>query len=305
MIGCCDFVLISRAGSLPEKAYEELYKKRSGKVTMKKGQPGASVEAKEGKRHLISAIVACYNEEMRVAETIEALLGCPSVDEIIAINDGSTDNTLEILKRFEGRIEIIDLGKNEGKGFAMAEGVRRARGDIVLFVDAHLLNLQDSHIRKLVEPLMEGEADVTLGISLPKAVSPLWPWTGQRAYLRESFLPHLEVVERTRFGVEAYLNEAFEGKRVVLVRLEGLIHLPKHQKMPLSEVFDSYLIEAVEIAQTLAEMRGAEVRNIREALSPKRIRSIKSLTEKVGERKVREIISYIKEHIIPYLEGKF
>jgi len=272
---------------------------------MKERRPGSSFEAKEGERDLISAIVACYNEEMRVAETIEALLECPSVDEIIAINDGSTDNTLEILKRFEDRIRIIDLEKNEGKGFAMAEGVRKARGDIVLFLDAHLLNLRDSHIRKLVEPLIENKADVTLGISLPKAVSPLWPWTGQRAYLRESLLPHLEVMERTRFGVETYLNEAFEEKRGVLVRLQGLIHLPKHQKMPLSEVFDSYLIEAVEIAQTLAEMKGVEVKNIREALSPERIRSIKSLTEKVGERKVKEIISYIKEYIIPYLEGKF
>ena len=179
---------------------------------MKKRQPGSSVEAKEGKRHLISAIVACYNEEMRVAETIEALLGCPSVDEIITIDDGSTDNTLEILKRFEGKIRIIDLEKNEGKGFAMAAGVEKARGGIVLFLDAHLLNLQDSHIRKLVEPLIEGKADVTLGISLPKAVSPLWPWTGQRAYLRESLLPHLEVMERTRFGVETILTRPSRGK---------------------------------------------------------------------------------------------
>lgn len=272
---------------------------------MKKGRAGPSVEAREGKRHLISAIVACYNEEMRVAETIEALLGCPSIDEIIAINDGSTDDTLEILKRFEDKIRIIDLGKNEGKGFAMAKGVRRAQGDIILFLDAHLLNLQDSHIRKLVGPLIEDKADVTLGISLPKAVSPLWPWTGQRAYLRESLLPHLEEMKKTRFGVETYLNDAFKGKRVVLIRLKGLIHLPKHQKMPPAQVFDSYLTEAVEVAETLTRVRGFEIKDLREALNPEKIKSIKTLTERVSSQKVKEIMTYIKEYIIPYLEGKF
>ncbi len=92
---------------------------------------------------------------MRVAETMEALLRSPNVDEVIAVNDGSTDRTLQILQRFAGRIGVVDLGENKSKGFAMAEGVRRARRDIALFVDAHLLNLQDS---------------------------PLWPWTGQRAW---------------------------------------------------------------------------------------------------------------------------
>ena len=49
------------------------------------------------KKHIISVIVPCYNEEMRVAETLEALLRSPSVDEVIAVNDGSTDRTLQIL----------------------------------------------------------------------------------------------------------------------------------------------------------------------------------------------------------------
>lgn len=277
---------------------------RDREVSLKERPPEHSFEAKEGKRYLISAIVPCYNEEMRVAETLEALLGCPSVDEIIAINDGSTDDTLGILKRFGDKVRIIDLGENEGKGFAIAVGVEEARGGIVVFLDAHLLNLKDSHIRGLTEPLIMGEADATLGISLPKEVSPLWPWTGQRGYFRESLLPHLEEMKKTRFGAETYLNDAFKGKRVRLVRLKGLIHLPKYQKMRPSQVFDSYLTEAVEIAETLARVRGFEIKDLREALNPEKIKSIRTLTERVSGQKVKEIVTYVKEYIVPYLEGK-
>jgi len=277
---------------------------RDREVSLKERPPEHSFEAKEGKRYLISAIVPCYNEEMRVAETLEALLGCPSVDGIIAINDGSTDDTLGILKRFGDKVRIIDLGENEGKGFAIAVGVEEARGGIVVFLDAHLLNLKDSHIRGLTEPLIMGEADATLGISLPKEVSPLWPWTGQRGYFRESLLPHLEEMKKTRFGAETYLNDAFKGKRVRLVRLKGLIHLPKYQKMRPSQVFDSYLTEAVEIAETLARVRGFEIKDLREALNPEKIKSIRTLTERVSGQKVKEIVTYVKEYIVPYLEGK-
>jgi len=271
---------------------------------MMQGQPEPLVDAMRGKRHLISAIVPCYNEEMRVAETIEALLACPSVDEIVAIDDGSTDNTLEILQRFEGRIRIIDLEKNEGKGFAMAAAVEKARGRIVVFLDAHLLNLNDSHIRELTQPLIQGDADATLGISLPKELSPLWPWTGQRAYFRGSLLPYLEDMKRARFGVETYLNDALKGKRVRLVRLKGLIHLPKYQKMPPAQIIDSYLTEAVEVAETLARIRGFEIKDLREALNPEKIKSIKTLTERVSSQKVKEIVTYVKEYVVPYLEGK-
>jgi hypothetical protein len=112
-------------------------------------------------------------------------------------------------------------------------------------------------------------------------------------------------MKSTRFVIETYLNDIFKGKGVTLVRLKGLIHLPKYQKMPRAQIFDSYLTEAVEIVEALARVRGVEIKDLREALNPEKIRSIKSLTERVGSQKVKEIMAYIKENIVPYLEGKF
>ena len=78
----------------------------------------------------ISAIVPAYNEAERIGAVLEPLLAAPSVDEIVVVDDGSTDGTAEVAQRYG--VKVVRLGENRGKGAAMAAGVREANGDTLL-----------------------------------------------------------------------------------------------------------------------------------------------------------------------------
>jgi hyaluronan synthase len=95
-----------------------------------------------GNRPTVSIIVPAFNEEEGIGGTIAS---CLAVDypseliEVIVVNDGSTDDTWERILEAGGRrprFQAVDLGRNYGKRGAMAEGFRRSRGEVLLFVDS-------------------------------------------------------------------------------------------------------------------------------------------------------------------------
>lgn len=111
----------------------------------------------------LSIIIPAYNE----AETIEKVIDAvkkqkiPIEKEIIAVNDGSTDSTLEKLKTIKG-IKIVSYGKNRGKGHAIKIGIRESKGEIVLIQDADL-ELTPEDYPELIKPIIEGKTAVVYG----------------------------------------------------------------------------------------------------------------------------------------------
>lgn len=94
---------------------------------------------------LISIVVPAYNEAEVLSEfhkTVDKVLsGLPLELEIVYINDGSTDNTLDIindLRANDKRITLIDLSRNFGKEIALTAGLHKAAGDAVVVIDADL-----------------------------------------------------------------------------------------------------------------------------------------------------------------------
>ena len=87
----------------------------------------------------VSILVPAYNEEKTIAKTLRSLLRLnypKNLIEIIAINDGSTDNTLKIMKKFERYgVKVIDK-PNGGKASALNAGLKVAKGDIIVCMDA-------------------------------------------------------------------------------------------------------------------------------------------------------------------------
>ncbi len=111
----------------------------------------------------VSAIVPVFNEEKTVSCVVGTLLKNPLINEVICVNDGSTDKSLKILKKFNHEIQIVNLKKNRGKGFALSSGIRKAKSELVVFIDSDLVNLSDKHISTLINPVLKGKAKAVLG----------------------------------------------------------------------------------------------------------------------------------------------
>jgi glycosyltransferase involved in cell wall biosynthesis len=128
---------------------------------------------------LISIIVPVYNEAGTVRQVIERLLQIPlpAAREIIVVNDGSTDGTREVLDGIapvEGLLSIVHAAVNGGKGSALRIGLAHARGTIVAIQDADL-ELDPVQLGALVQPILDGEADVVYGSRFLTG-RPAGPW---------------------------------------------------------------------------------------------------------------------------------
>ncbi|MGE5543956.1 MAG: glycosyltransferase family 2 protein, partial [Bacillota bacterium] len=84
----------------------------------------------------VVAIVPAYNEEERLASTLQAIQEIPEIDLVRVVNDGSTDRTLSVAQ--EAGVEVVNLTSNVGKGEALNIGVRGVLADVFLFLDADL-----------------------------------------------------------------------------------------------------------------------------------------------------------------------
>ncbi|HRP59105.1 MAG TPA: glycosyltransferase [Vicingus sp.] len=88
---------------------------------------------------LVSIIIPCYNAEKYIAETIQSVINQTYKNwELIVVNDGSTDNSLDIIKEFvvyDSRISFIDK-KNAGVSDTRNKGIEKAKGEYIAFLDA-------------------------------------------------------------------------------------------------------------------------------------------------------------------------
>lgn len=84
----------------------------------------------------ISVVIPCYNYARYVGEAIESALAQGYAEaQIIVVDDGSTDGSLDVIRRYLGRIELVDQ-PNRGSIAAYTRGFEHSRGDIVIFLDA-------------------------------------------------------------------------------------------------------------------------------------------------------------------------
>jgi len=135
----------------------------------------------------LSVIIPCYNEAQTIKPLVDAVMKAAYPGkEIIIVDDCSTDQTREILKKdIEPLgVKVIYQEKNQGKGAALRRGIQEASGDIVLIQDADL-EYDPGDYPKLVEPITGGRADVVFGSRFvghgPHRVVYYWHMMGNKA----------------------------------------------------------------------------------------------------------------------------
>lgn len=106
----------------------------------------------------IDIIIPAYNEEEKIADTINAIKSAADVN-IIVVDDKSTDNTVQIVKELD--VEVVEMPVNGGKGKAVKAGLEHSKAHIKGLIDADL-GTTASEVEKLIEPILSDRADFTI-----------------------------------------------------------------------------------------------------------------------------------------------
>lgn len=112
----------------------------------------------------VSVIIPAYNEIKTVEEIVRRVQATGIPEEIVIVDDGSTDGTRDVLKQLDGigNVRVILRERNQGKGAAVMDGIRAAIGEVLLIQDADL-EYDPRDFPGLLRPIEEGIADVVYG----------------------------------------------------------------------------------------------------------------------------------------------
>jgi dolichyl-phosphate beta-glucosyltransferase len=166
----------------------------------------------------ISIVIPAYNEEKRIEKTLKKIYEYfkeKGVEfEIIIVDDGSKDKTVEIVERFsldKKEIRILKHEKNMGKGAAVKTGILNAKGELILFTDADL-STPIEEFEKLKNEI-EGGYDIAIGSRALKDSKIIIPQPFYRRIIGRIFplLVRLIVIKDfkdTQCGFKLFKNEA-------------------------------------------------------------------------------------------------
>lgn len=184
-----------------------------------------------------SCIICAYNEGERIRSILDAAYGHPLLSEVIVVNDGSTDETAQVLAAYPN-IRVISYPENRGKTYALGQGMAAARCDYLMLLDADLGGVGPRHIDALAEPVRLGRAQVSISLrsnslGIYRALG-LDFVSGERVISRSLFDdPAGEMARLPRWGAEAYMNSRIieADLRVAVVDWPEVTNIRKHVKL--------------------------------------------------------------------------
>ncbi|MBS3939234.1 MAG: glycosyltransferase family 2 protein [Peptococcaceae bacterium] len=183
-------------------------------------------------------IIPAFNEEKTVGAVVAAAKQCALVAEVVVVSDGSKDRTAKVAA--SAGATVIALPENRGKGGAMQAGLSSVPGDVYLFLDADLIGLTKEHVAHMLEPIIAGRVEVTLGLfgkgrlatDLAQKIAPFL--SGQRA-LSRSVLSQMPDFSTAGWGVEVVVNRHLQatGVPVEEILLHNVTQVMKEEKSGL------------------------------------------------------------------------
>lgn len=170
----------------------------------------------------IGALVPSYNEAKRISRVLRVLLGLKGLDEILVVDDGSTDGTSKLVHKHFPQVKLVTLSRNQGKAGAVLAGALHTDCDFLLLMDADLQDLVEKEVEAgLREVRNNPETDMIIFVRMAEA---LWAqmvrgndlFSGERIIRRQDLLDALRTGKVQGYQLEVSLNEyMIERKKLV------------------------------------------------------------------------------------------
>jgi glycosyltransferase involved in cell wall biosynthesis len=186
----------------------------------------------------VSAVIPACNERPTIAGVISPLLAHPAIDEVIVVDDSSTDGTAELARSLGAT--VISLPYNSGKAAAMSRGVASVRNDVIFFCDADVIGLGLDAITRILAPVTSGDYIMYVGI---RGRRTYWanrllhftPILGGERALRRALWDEVPTSYKKNFQIEIALNffAKQNGHRMGFTVVQGLSQVIKERKRGL------------------------------------------------------------------------
>jgi glycosyltransferase involved in cell wall biosynthesis len=168
---------------------------------------------------LLSVIIPCFNERRTIRQIVQRVQAAGTHDlEIVIVNDASTDGSEVIVDKLRSdQVKVVHHPTNLGKGAALGTGLQHAAGDIILVQDADL-EYDPRDYGRLLEPIINGEADVVFGSRFmggrAHRVVYFWHMVGNRFLtLLSNIFTNINLTDMET-GYKAFSREALEDLRI-------------------------------------------------------------------------------------------
>jgi len=161
----------------------------------------------------LSILIPIYNERATVLEIVKRVQAVPFDKEIIAVDDGSTDDTRELLPQVEKEgVIVLYHARNQGKGAAIRTALTRATGDIVVIQDADL-EYDPRDYAQLIQPIAEGRAKVVYGSRFlgPRMAMFFWHMLANKMLTLMTNILYDAILSDMETGYKAFRADVIKG----------------------------------------------------------------------------------------------
>lgn len=188
----------------------------------------------------ITAIIPVFNEAGKVSLVLETLRNVSLISEIIVVDDGSSDSSVEeimLAAQSDPRVQLLQKVKNQGKGQAIFSGWQATKSPYILLLDADLYGLEPHHVHDLLEPVITNQVDMSVGQFKNGSFASdfshwVTPWLSGQRCLRANLLGQISYSAAHGYGFETALTVAVGqyGWRTTRVPMREVWHLPSEAR---------------------------------------------------------------------------